>query len=501
MSADQIVVMKDGGIIEKGTHNELLKSKGHYHRLWFKQFKIENDSVQAKPTPKVFIDQLSDTKSCGPESKAGVTVNQMPRKVQVPRATDVGTGSSKTEACQPSVTFSLPDRNSQPPMFPMSKNPRNSVPKHGILKNGTLQQQSSLFDKAGVGTVSRPGSVLKPDAQEFFPSSKPPIASAGTNPASTMPDRRIEAPTTTHLVPKEVTVDPLIKTPGKVGHRNDSMQTIHQTPSLPPLMVNVPRPEDLIQKQEIARAQAQVLAVAQAHAHAKTLDQQAQPKPQPPSLALAPPPTEPQEIGQVQMPQKISEPLVFGASIPDTVTSHSGTDRNTKDANVETNNQQEQKKRRRRTRRRNNKLKSVEAIDKKDQNIENATGKAILAQISRPYIDVENEEQPWTDNGGSSTNGKLPKWRFRSGSKPKLKKAEPENEEPNHTAESSHKRTMDSLGSRSVSQVVGKSDSNSNTTKRSDSVPNIKNSAKESLRKTPGGAPKPLEFKNDTNEL
>ncbi|MEO0814590.1 MAG: ATP-binding cassette domain-containing protein, partial [Myxococcota bacterium] len=32
--ADQILVMDDGGIVEQGTHNELINSSGHYKRLW-----------------------------------------------------------------------------------------------------------------------------------------------------------------------------------------------------------------------------------------------------------------------------------------------------------------------------------------------------------------------------------------------------------------------------------------------------------------------------------
>ncbi len=42
--ADQIVVLDQGEIVERGTHKELLKSKGHYASLWEKQSKEETPS-------------------------------------------------------------------------------------------------------------------------------------------------------------------------------------------------------------------------------------------------------------------------------------------------------------------------------------------------------------------------------------------------------------------------------------------------------------------------
>lgn len=39
--ADQILVLHDGGILEKGTHEELLNNKGFYHSLYHSQLKLE----------------------------------------------------------------------------------------------------------------------------------------------------------------------------------------------------------------------------------------------------------------------------------------------------------------------------------------------------------------------------------------------------------------------------------------------------------------------------
>ena len=37
LSADQIVVLKDGQVIEKGSHSELLAEKGFYSELYYNQ--------------------------------------------------------------------------------------------------------------------------------------------------------------------------------------------------------------------------------------------------------------------------------------------------------------------------------------------------------------------------------------------------------------------------------------------------------------------------------
>jgi len=42
-SADQILVMENGQIIERGTHRELLAANGRYRQLYDKQYRIERD--------------------------------------------------------------------------------------------------------------------------------------------------------------------------------------------------------------------------------------------------------------------------------------------------------------------------------------------------------------------------------------------------------------------------------------------------------------------------
>ena len=38
-NADQIIVLQHGEVIEKGTHQSLLRQKGYYHKLYLLQFR------------------------------------------------------------------------------------------------------------------------------------------------------------------------------------------------------------------------------------------------------------------------------------------------------------------------------------------------------------------------------------------------------------------------------------------------------------------------------
>jgi ATP-binding cassette subfamily B protein len=37
--ANQVLVIRDGGVVERGTHAELIEKRGFYHQLYVSQFK------------------------------------------------------------------------------------------------------------------------------------------------------------------------------------------------------------------------------------------------------------------------------------------------------------------------------------------------------------------------------------------------------------------------------------------------------------------------------
>jgi ATP-binding cassette subfamily B protein len=48
--ADQIIVLDSGVIIERGTHEELMRAKGEYHGLWQMQLREESKHQSAEET-------------------------------------------------------------------------------------------------------------------------------------------------------------------------------------------------------------------------------------------------------------------------------------------------------------------------------------------------------------------------------------------------------------------------------------------------------------------
>ncbi len=76
MKADRILVVVSGEIIEEGSHDQLIRSKGKYHDLWSKQ-------IFAKP--------IEDSDGSGPKS---------PRKANPNIVNDLAPSQHKTETAK-----------------------------------------------------------------------------------------------------------------------------------------------------------------------------------------------------------------------------------------------------------------------------------------------------------------------------------------------------------------------------------------------------------------
>ena len=52
-NADQVLVLKDGQIIERGKHDELMKAGGFYHDLYMSQFRRDIDFTEVGSAPPI----------------------------------------------------------------------------------------------------------------------------------------------------------------------------------------------------------------------------------------------------------------------------------------------------------------------------------------------------------------------------------------------------------------------------------------------------------------
>jgi hypothetical protein len=165
MNADLIIVIKDGQIVEKGGHEELLAAGGKYHHLWSRQLKPD---VPPPPKPKgaPLIEDL-----------LGSLASNEAAKPATPSVERIGIPEASKRSPQPTVTFSLPERSVwgprsqlQPALNPM--NPRIATPSHGILKNAPTVK-APIMSPVVVVPAPKNTTILKPDAKEFVPRSIP----------------------------------------------------------------------------------------------------------------------------------------------------------------------------------------------------------------------------------------------------------------------------------------------------------------------------------------
>lgn len=217
MNADIIVVIKEGEILEKGNHEQLLKLKGKYYQLWSKQMKKEGSKSQSEnPKDLPFVNDLSpkfreevlkkalektgarfhDTDQKSPveerQDKERATASVLGSSVSAPISTvkdrimELASHSlqqpdtytiPKTVGVHTNVTFAaeqLKPLSKSPQSHPRPLNNMRTLAGQGILKNTeTIKSAERQSLPPSRPVTPRTPSSLKPDAREFVPNEPP----------------------------------------------------------------------------------------------------------------------------------------------------------------------------------------------------------------------------------------------------------------------------------------------------------------------------------------
>lgn len=143
MQADQILVVDDGKIIERGTHEELLKSNGKYSQLWSDGHSfIQTSNSVATGVAKDNVDDVGK----GPANTTPSNIKFAPLTPR-PKLT--------TSASAPKLTY-------------LSSEPKENI---GLVKSVTDGINLETTKKLGQEKPIKHESVLKPEAKEFIPAS------------------------------------------------------------------------------------------------------------------------------------------------------------------------------------------------------------------------------------------------------------------------------------------------------------------------------------------
>lgn len=147
MKADRIMVVKDGEIIEHGSHEELIHSKGKYHDLWSKQILVKPVKEITKP------DSRHSSRSRSPKKREAIVVN------------DLEPERSETELAEALRTTSH------------SEGPCNAPQRTERLNQGSTTETETALK-------------LKPDAPEFVPRSSREITEETSSKAGSKHDAK-----------------------------------------------------------------------------------------------------------------------------------------------------------------------------------------------------------------------------------------------------------------------------------------------------------------------
>lgn len=155
-NADNILVVRDGSIVERGTHQELVKLNGYYHSLWSRQASLESASS--------VVPNQSEANQYG--NKLNKTDDYESSIDEAHRATCCRrhrTSAFSRDSCS-ALPVSRSDQNGSKHLT--SRNVISSRSRHTAQENKYLERHSSKHPKSKRASK---GTVLKPDAPEFVP--------------------------------------------------------------------------------------------------------------------------------------------------------------------------------------------------------------------------------------------------------------------------------------------------------------------------------------------
>ena len=143
MKADHIIVIKNGEVVEQGTHNDLFHAKGNYCNLWSKQISVGKAEGRSK-VPK--------------KSRPVTTTNDLDPTAKTQTLGEVVKSTPSEHRQENLQVLSLPKQE--------AKRPNNQ-------ENKSVEKQSLAlvkYDKAGKGRLSSfRERFWRPDAPEFIP--------------------------------------------------------------------------------------------------------------------------------------------------------------------------------------------------------------------------------------------------------------------------------------------------------------------------------------------
>ncbi|ERF75567.1 hypothetical protein EPUS_09163 [Endocarpon pusillum Z07020] len=169
--ADLVMVIKNGRIIERGSHDRLMQVSGCYSKLWTRQLRLQtgNDRPRLRSrSPEKTTALVDDVTDCDVGSRKGLLQN----KRQENRRSEEGYGSieqagDEGKAAQPVMDAKVRGRSPRRDDEACSRS--DSMHKKNPSSNSSLRKDENTLQERRSRSTSSAPTTLKPDAPEFVP--------------------------------------------------------------------------------------------------------------------------------------------------------------------------------------------------------------------------------------------------------------------------------------------------------------------------------------------